>query len=111
MVIILKHTKQHPTDWDSKMALPLVCFNMLCPGGGMEYTVVLEASAERIESSSLSLGTKHGSVGKLVTPGDCKSSASGTVGSSPTVSTKLRTRSLTRKRRHPLQKVNQLQVM
>ena len=28
-----------------------------CPGGGMVYTVVLEATAARIESSSLSLGT------------------------------------------------------
>ena len=25
---ILKHIKQHPTDWDSKMALPLVCFSI-----------------------------------------------------------------------------------
>ena len=29
-----------------------------CLGGGMVYTLVLEASAARIESSSLSLGTK-----------------------------------------------------
>ena len=29
-----------------------------CPGGGTEYTAVLEAAAERIESSNLSLGTK-----------------------------------------------------
>jgi hypothetical protein len=28
-----------------------------CLGGGMVYTLVLEASAARIESSSLSLGT------------------------------------------------------
>ena len=56
----------------------------------MVYTVVLEATAERIESSSLSLGTKHGDVGKLVTPADCKSAASGIVGSKPTVSTNYR---------------------
>ena len=29
----------------------------LCPDGGMVYTLVLETSAERIESSSLSWGT------------------------------------------------------
>ena len=31
---------------------------MLCVSGGMVYTLVLEASAARIESSSLSLRTK-----------------------------------------------------
>ena len=30
----------------------------LCVGGGMVYTLVLEASAERIESSSLSRRTR-----------------------------------------------------
>ncbi len=34
----------------------------ICPGGGMVDTLVLEASAERRESSSLSWGTINGSV-------------------------------------------------
>jgi hypothetical protein len=43
----------------------LVRFQYLVPiwaSGGMEYTLVLEANAERIESSSLSLPTNNADV-------------------------------------------------
>ena len=70
------------------------------------YTTVLEAVSERIESSSLSGGTKFGDVGKLVTPADCKSAATGIVGSKPTVSTKLsRIREEVSQESHKLQSV------
>ena len=53
------------------------------------YTLVLEASAVRLESSSLSGGTtSNASVMKLVNIADLKSAAEGLVGSSPTIRTK-----------------------
>ena len=52
-------------------------------------TVVLEATSSECEFESRLGHQKYGCVGKLVTPGDCKSPATGTVGSTPTASTKL----------------------
>ena len=42
-----------------------------------------------VAGSSPAEAAKFGDVGKLVTPADCKSAASGIVGSKPTVSTNL----------------------
>ena len=55
----------------------------------MVYTLVLEASAERIESSSLSLPTKYGDEASMVMQWTVNPPPSGTPGSIPGISTKL----------------------
>ena len=70
------------------MALPLVCFNMYCPGGGMVDTLVLETSAERRGGSSLPWGTNNGEMGERLIPADCKSALFEYSGSNPLLSTK-----------------------
>jgi hypothetical protein len=55
--------------------------------GGMVYTLVLEASAERIESSSLSLPTKFGDEASMVMHWTVNPAPNGTTGSIPVVST------------------------
>ena len=55
--------------------------------GGIVYTLVLEASAERIESSSLSLPTKFGDEASMVMHWTVNPAPNGTTGSIPVVST------------------------
>ena len=65
----------------------LMCFHIVNYGAivyRLGHLVFIQASGVRFPVAL----PIHGDVGKLVTPGDCKSSASGTVGSTPTVSTK-----------------------
>ena len=49
--------------------------------------MVLEAIAERIESSSLSLRTNNGEMGEWLKPADCKSALFEYKGSNPFLST------------------------
>ena len=53
----------------------------------MVYTVVLEATAARIESSSLSLGTNYGDEASMVMQWTVNPPPSGTPGSIPGIST------------------------
>ena len=89
-VSILKHIRQHPTYWDCKMALPLVCFNIVMPRWWNGIHGGLRSHCRKDwEFESLPGHQQYGDEASMVMQWTVNPPPSGTTGSIPVISTKL----------------------